>query len=79
MTAGGFKWIENASQFSKDFREKYNKDRNKGYALDVDIHYSEQLHSLHNDLLFLHGKTKIDIVEKGLVSVKRFSLNHTLI
>ena len=71
MLAGGFKWIENTSQFSKDFREKYNKDRNKGYALDVDIHYPEQLHSLHIDLLFLP--------EKGLVSVKRFGLNHTLI
>ena len=71
MLAGGFKWIENTSQFSKDFREKYNKDRNKGYALDVDIHYPEQLHSVHIDLLFLS--------EKGLVSVKRFGLNHTLI
>ena len=37
----GFKWVENTFQFSKYFREIYNKDSNKGYFFEVVVQYLE--------------------------------------
>ena len=45
-----FMWVENTSQFNKDFKEKYNEDSDKGYFLVVDCLYPEKLHDLHSDL-----------------------------
>ena len=39
----GFKWVENTSQFSKDFTENYSEDSNVGYFVVVDILYPEEL------------------------------------
>ena len=46
---GGFTWVENTPEFSKDFKEKYNEDSDKGYFIEVDVQYSEKLHDLLND------------------------------
>ena len=48
----GFKWVENVSQFSKDFMENYNEDSDEGYFLEVDVQYPEKIPVLHNDLPF---------------------------
>ena len=37
LPVNGFKWVEDKSQFSKDFIENYNEDRDEGYFLEVDI------------------------------------------
>ena len=50
FSVGGFKWVECTSQFSKDFIENYNEDSDEGYFLEVDVHYFDKLHDLHNDL-----------------------------
>ena len=50
------------SQFNEDFIKNYNEDSNKGYLLEVDIHYLEKVHDLHNDLLFLSERKKIEKV-----------------
>ena len=42
--SGGFKWVENTSQFSKDFIENYNEDSDVGYFFEVQVQYSEELH-----------------------------------
>ena len=31
LSAGGFKWVENTSQFSKHFTEKFSENSNEGY------------------------------------------------
>ena len=55
----GFKWVENQSQFSNDFIEKYYEDSDKEYFLEVDVQYPEKLHDLHHDLL-LPDRIKIE-------------------
>ena len=59
-----FKQIENTSQFSKDFIKSYNEDSNKGSFLEDDVQYPEKLNDLHNDLLLLPKKMKVEKVEK---------------
>ena len=51
-------------QFNEDFIKSYNKESDEGYFLEVDVHYLEKLHELHNDLPFLPERMKIEKVEK---------------
>ena len=57
-------WIENNSQFNKDFIKIYHKDSNEGYFSDVDIQYLEKSNERHNDLPFLPERMKIEKAEK---------------
>ena len=41
LSVGGVKWVENTSQFSKDFIENYNEDSEEEYFLEVDGQYPE--------------------------------------
>ena len=59
-----FEWIEDTSQFNEDFIENYNEESDEGYFLQVDVQYSAKPHDLHNDLLFLSERMKIEQVEK---------------
>ena len=36
-----FEWIEDTSQFNKDFIKNCNEERDEGYFLEVDVQYSE--------------------------------------
>ena len=44
LPLSGFKWVENTSQVNKAFIEKYNKDSDENYFLEVDVQYSDKLH-----------------------------------
>ena len=55
-----------SSQFSKDFTEKYNEESDKDYFLEVDNQYPENFHNIHNDLLFLPERMKIEKVFKNV-------------
>ena len=35
LPLGGFKWVEETSQFNDDFTKSYNDDSDKGYFLKV--------------------------------------------
>ena len=37
LLLGTFKWVEETYQFSKDFIENYNEDKDIGYFLEVDL------------------------------------------
>ena len=52
------------SQFNEDFRKIYNEDSDLAYFLEADVQYPEKLLELHNDLLFLLEKMKIEEIEK---------------
>ena len=41
-----------------------NEERDKGYFLEVDLQHPESLHNLHNNLLFLLERVKIERVGK---------------
>ena len=59
-----FKWVEDTSQFTKDFMENYNEDKDESYFLEVDVQYHEKLHNLHNDLPSRYETMKIENIEK---------------
>ena len=75
---GGFEWAEETSQFNEEFLKRYNedsdekntmniiikKDTMKKVMKDIDLQYPEKLSELHNDLLFLPERMKIEKVEK---------------
>ena len=49
LPENNFEWIKDASLFNEDFRKNCNEE-SKGYFLEADVQYLEQLHTLHNDL-----------------------------
>ena len=59
-----FEWIEDTSQFNKDFIKDYNEESDGGCFVEADVQYLEKLHELCNDLVFFHERMKIKIVEK---------------
>ena len=64
-----FEWIEDTSQFTKNFIKCYNEESDEGYFREVDVQYLEHLHELHNDLPFLPEKMKIEKVQKRAASL----------
>ena len=64
LPTGGFKWVNNLSRFTPDEIGRLAKHGSKGYLLDVNVKYPKELHNLHNDLLFMCEKMKINKVEK---------------
>ena len=43
LSVNNFKYVEDTSQFMKDYIENYNENRDKDYFLEVDIQYHETL------------------------------------
>ena len=39
IPANNFKWVEETSQFMKDFMKIYNEDSNTGYFIEADLQY----------------------------------------
>ena len=72
LPVNNFEWIKNTSQFNEDFIKNYNVESDEGFSLEVDVQYLEKLHELHNDLLFLPDKMKIEKVEKLEANLQGF-------
>ena len=49
--------------------KNYTKDIDEGHFLEVDVQYLEKLHELHNDLLFLLEKMKIEKIKRPLANL----------
>ena len=64
LPVNNFKWIEDTSQFNKDFIKRFNEDSDEGCFLKIDVQYPEKLHELHTDLPFLPERIKIEKVRK---------------
>ena len=63
LPAGRFNWV-NPSKLMSDNINTYANCENEDYLLKVDVKYPKELHNLHNDLLFMGEKTKINGVKK---------------
>ena len=44
--------------------KNYNEESDEGRFIEVDVHYPEKLHELHNDLPFLPERMKLGKIEK---------------
>ena len=64
LSVNNFEWIKDTSQFNEDFIKNCNEESDEGYFFEVDVQLPENLHELHNDLLLLPEKMKIEKVEK---------------
>ena len=64
LLVNNFEWIKDTSQFNEDLIKNYNEESDEGYFLEVYIQYLEKLYELHNDLLFLPERMKIERVER---------------
>ena len=54
-----FKWgVQDISEFDESFIKSYDEDNDRGYFLEFDIQYFENLHSLQNDVPLLPEKIK---------------------
>ena len=66
-------WIKDASQFNEKFVKKHNEESDEGYLLEVDVHYLEKLHELHDDNFttspFLPERMKCEKVIKLLANL----------
>ena len=52
------------SKFNEEFIKNYDEDSDKGYILEVDVKYPENLHGFHEDLPFLPERMKIGKCKK---------------
>ena len=59
ITRNGFEWIEELAEFDARFIKNFDENNNKGYILEVDVEYPENLFNLHRDLLFIPKRKKI--------------------
>ena len=69
LPVNGFEWVEELSQFNKDFIKDYDENSDEGYFLEVDVEYPKNLFSLHNDLPFLPERNKIKKCNKLICNV----------
>ena len=60
-----FEWIEETSQFYKDFIKNYNEESNEGYFLKVDVQYPEKFYELRNDFPFFLYRKKLKKSQKA--------------
>ena len=60
----GFKWINDIFEINEKFVKSYNKNRDKGYILEVDVDYPNKLQNLHSDLPFLSEGMVINNTKK---------------
>ena len=61
LPTGGFKWVNDVTPGEI---VKLAKIEKKGYLLEVDVKFPEELHDSHNGLPFMCEKMKINKVEK---------------
>ena len=64
LSVNNFEWIEDISQFNKDFIKNYNEESDKEHFREVDVQYIEKLHQLRNNLPFLPERMKTEKVKK---------------
>ena len=55
-----FRWMDDFSKMDEGFVRGYDKNDNKGYILEVDVDYPNELQNLHSDLPFLPERMVIN-------------------
>ena len=60
LPIGEFGWVEETSQFNKDFIKNYNEDRDIGYFIQVDAQNLKNLCKTQNDLPIFPEIIKIE-------------------
>ena len=69
LPVSDFKWVDDLSIFTEDFIKNYDENSDKGYILEVDVEYPENIRVLHSDLPFLPERMKINKGSKLVCNV----------
>ena len=69
LPVSDFKWVDDLSIFTEDFIKNYDENSDKGYILEVDVEYPENIRMLHGDLPFLPERMKINKRSKLICNV----------
>ena len=60
----GFKWLDNIERIDEEFIKEYNEINDKGYVIEADVDYPQELHDLHGDMPFLSERMLINKTKK---------------
>ena len=56
----GFKWLDDIERIDEEFIKEYNEINDKGYVIEADVDYPQELHDLHSDMPFLPERMVIN-------------------
>ena len=60
----GFKWHDDIERIDEEFIKEYNEISDKGYVIEADVGYPQELHDLHSDMRFLPERMVINKTKK---------------
>ena len=60
----GFKWFDDIERIDEEFIKEYNEISDKGYVIEADVDYPQELHDLHSDMPFLPEMMLINETKK---------------
>ena len=60
----GFKWLVDIERVDEEFIKEYNEINDKGYVIEADVDYPQELHDLHSDMPFLPERMVINKTKK---------------
>ena len=60
----GFNWVNDIFEINEKFVKSYNKNSDKGYILEADVDYPNELQNIHSDLPFLPERMVINNTKK---------------
>ena len=66
----GFRWMTDISRMDEEFVRSYDKNDIKGYILEVDVDYPNELQNLHSDFPFLAESMVINNTKKLVCNLR---------
>ena len=60
----GFKWLDDIERIDEEFIKEYNEISDKGYVIEADVDYPQELHDLHSDMPFLPERMVVNKTKK---------------
>ena len=60
----GFRWLDDIERIDEEFIKEYNEISDKGYVIEADVDYPQELHDLHSDMPFLPERMVINKKKK---------------
>ena len=60
----GFKWLDDIERIDEEFIKEYNEISDKGYVIEADVDYPQELHDLHSEKPFLPERMVINKTKK---------------
>ena len=60
----GFMRMDDISRIDEELIKKYDENSNKGYVLEVDVNYPQELYDIHSDMPFLPERMVINKTTK---------------